>query len=220
MGGSETSGSGLTSRILPVTDPLHHSRSGAAADGSGRSGADNLLGRPTREVHVDTRRGGSATVDGWRSQWDCRRRRSRRPPAATVTFDAFVAARSPALLRSAYLLTGDPALAEDLLQTSWSKVWPRWDRLVGQATRSPMSAGCSTPRTRRGGDGSGPLSTRRPISLMWWAPTITRSPRSAGQLLDALATLPRGQRAVVVLGTSTTAPRPRPQRRSAARSAP
>ena len=33
-------------------------------------------------------------------------------------FDEFVATRSPALLRTAYLLTGDHGLAEDLLQTA------------------------------------------------------------------------------------------------------
>ena len=33
-------------------------------------------------------------------------------------FTAFVAARSPALLRTAYLLTGSDAAAEDLLQTA------------------------------------------------------------------------------------------------------
>src|SRR5690242_13831655 len=43
---------------------------------------------------------------------------------------AFVASRSPALLRSAYLLTGDAALAEDLVQTALAKVAPRWGRVV------------------------------------------------------------------------------------------
>jgi len=32
-------------------------------------------------------------------------------------YDSFVRARTPALLRSAYLLTGDQHLAEDLVQT-------------------------------------------------------------------------------------------------------
>jgi hypothetical protein len=42
-------------------------------------------------------------------------------PEDAVTFDEFVAARSPALLRTAYLLTHDHALAEDLLQTALTK---------------------------------------------------------------------------------------------------
>ncbi|HVB28002.1 MAG TPA: SigE family RNA polymerase sigma factor [Mycobacteriales bacterium] len=44
-------------------------------------------------------------------------------------FRDFVAARSPALLRTAWLLTGDWARAEDLVQTALAKVWPRWDTI-------------------------------------------------------------------------------------------
>ena len=40
---------------------------------------------------------------------------------ATSGFDAFVAARSATLLRTAYLLTRDVPLAEDLLQTTRTK---------------------------------------------------------------------------------------------------
>jgi len=43
---------------------------------------------------------------------------------ASVDFDEFVAARSTRLLRTAYLLTHDHALAEDLLQTAPSR--PRY----------------------------------------------------------------------------------------------
>ena len=45
-------------------------------------------------------------------------------------FDAFVAARGPALLRSAYLLTGDRQLAEDVVQEALSRVIGRWGRLM------------------------------------------------------------------------------------------
>ncbi|GIF64872.1 hypothetical protein Ais01nite_29070 [Asanoa ishikariensis] len=44
-------------------------------------------------------------------------------------FREFVAARSPALLRTAYLLTGDWATAEDLLQTALTKIYLAWRRL-------------------------------------------------------------------------------------------
>jgi RNA polymerase sigma-70 factor (sigma-E family) len=47
-----------------------------------------------------------------------------------VTFEAFVAGRGAALQRTAYLLTGDWALAEDLLQTSLARAYPRWNRIV------------------------------------------------------------------------------------------
>jgi RNA polymerase sigma-70 factor (sigma-E family) len=45
-------------------------------------------------------------------------------------FDEFIRMRSPALLRSAWLLTGDAGRAEDLLQTALARVWPRWARVV------------------------------------------------------------------------------------------
>ncbi|MGW4897409.1 SigE family RNA polymerase sigma factor [Kitasatospora sp. NPDC004240] len=48
---------------------------------------------------------------------------------ATRDFEEFVAARSPRLLRMAWLLTGDPHLAEDLLQTALARVWPKWDKI-------------------------------------------------------------------------------------------
>ena len=41
-------------------------------------------------------------------------------------FRGFVAARGPALLRTAYLLTGDQQLAEDLVQTSLEKAVTAW----------------------------------------------------------------------------------------------
>jgi DNA-directed RNA polymerase specialized sigma24 family protein len=47
-------------------------------------------------------------------------------------FDEFVAARSGRLLRTAYLLTGDSGLAEDLLQTTLTKAWFAWRRIDGE----------------------------------------------------------------------------------------
>jgi RNA polymerase sigma-70 factor (sigma-E family) len=51
-------------------------------------------------------------------------------PAEPAEFAEFVAQRSAALLRVAWLLTGDSGRAEDLLQTTLAKVWPRWHRIV------------------------------------------------------------------------------------------
>lgn len=45
-------------------------------------------------------------------------------------FAQFVADRSPRLLRTAWLLTGDAGRAEDLLQTALAVVWPKWSRIV------------------------------------------------------------------------------------------
>ena len=44
-------------------------------------------------------------------------------------FEEFVVARRPALLRTAYLLTGDPDDAEDLVQSTLIKVVPKWSRI-------------------------------------------------------------------------------------------
>ena len=44
-------------------------------------------------------------------------------------FAQFVEARERALQRTAYLLTSDWALAEDLVQTALARTWPRWERI-------------------------------------------------------------------------------------------
>jgi RNA polymerase sigma-70 factor (sigma-E family) len=44
-------------------------------------------------------------------------------------FADFVVARERALQRTAWLLTGDWALAEDLVQTALVRSWPRWERI-------------------------------------------------------------------------------------------
>jgi RNA polymerase sigma-70 factor (sigma-E family) len=46
-------------------------------------------------------------------------------------FREFVVARTPALSRTAYLLTGDAHLAEDLVQTALFKAAKSWDRIQG-----------------------------------------------------------------------------------------
>jgi RNA polymerase sigma-70 factor (sigma-E family) len=44
-------------------------------------------------------------------------------------FAAYMAARQPSLLRTAYLLTGDRHTAEDLVQTAFAKLYLSWDRV-------------------------------------------------------------------------------------------
>jgi RNA polymerase sigma-70 factor (sigma-E family) len=46
-------------------------------------------------------------------------------------FGSFVVARTPALSRTAYLLTGDAHLAEDLVQTALFKAARSWHRING-----------------------------------------------------------------------------------------
>ncbi len=45
-------------------------------------------------------------------------------------FQAYVVARQGDLLRLARMLTGDWASAQDLVQISLERVWPRWRRIV------------------------------------------------------------------------------------------
>ena len=47
-------------------------------------------------------------------------------------FAEFVAARSSALIRTAYLLTRDHHLAEDLVQTALFKAAMAWERIEGE----------------------------------------------------------------------------------------
>ncbi|WBB94314.1 SigE family RNA polymerase sigma factor [Verrucosispora sp. WMMC514] len=54
-------------------------------------------------------------------------------------FRDFVAARSGALLRTAYLLTGDWGTAEDLLQTALTKTYLAWKRLGGIEAIEPYT---------------------------------------------------------------------------------
>ena len=112
-------------------------------------------------------------------------------------FATWVDARRGALWRSAWLLTGDTHRAEDLVQTALAKVWPRWSRV--------LAGGDPEPYVRR---------VMYTTYVTWWRrrwnaeePTVIRSDAATPEqdvdlqrdLARALATLPRGQRAVVVL---------------------
>ena len=50
-------------------------------------------------------------------------------PDEAGDFAEFVGARERALQRTAWLLTGEWALAEDLVQTALARTWLRWDRI-------------------------------------------------------------------------------------------
>ena len=57
-------------------------------------------------------------------------------------FRGFVTARGPSLLRTAYLLTGDQQLAEDLVQTALEKAVQHWGSI-----REPAAAEAYVRRT-------------------------------------------------------------------------
>lgn len=52
-------------------------------------------------------------------------------------FDEFVATRGPALMRTASLLTGNTAAAEDALQEALARVAMRWPKVVGGGAPEP-----------------------------------------------------------------------------------
>jgi len=114
--------------------------------------------------------------------------------AGEVTFDEFVAARSRALLRTAYLLTHDHTLAEDLLQTSLAKAWFAWKRIDGAPEPYVRKILVNTYASwwRRKWNGEQPSAD------------LPEQPTSEGgsettDLWTAMERLPRRMRAVVVL---------------------
>lgn len=52
-----------------------------------------------------------------------------RSAARDAEFAAYMSARQPALLRTAYLLTGDTHAAEDVVQTALAKLYLAWDKV-------------------------------------------------------------------------------------------
>ena len=116
----------------------------------------------------------------------------------SVGFEDFVAARSTALLRTAYLLTRDHALAEDLLQTALAKAWFSWDRIDG--TPEPyvrkILVNTYTSWWRRKWNGEHPTEDLPETSS---ASDATDQAGSSHDLWQALGRLPKRQRAVVVL---------------------
>jgi RNA polymerase sigma-70 factor (sigma-E family) len=114
------------------------------------------------------------------------------------SFEDFVVARSRHLQRTAYLLTRDHHLAQDLVQTTYAKVWPAWSRIGGddpEAYVRRVMVNTYTSWWRR----------------KWRGETPTEELPEAGRLGEqgriddraglwaALGRLPARQRAVVVL---------------------
>jgi RNA polymerase sigma-70 factor (sigma-E family) len=122
------------------------------------------------------------------------------------SFETYVASRGGALWRTAWLLVGDAQGAEDLVQAALAKCWPRWDDL-----REPAAAHAYVRRAM--------MTTYTDWRRRRWTGEVPSDsppePSAAGpgtrtlgvevdvdlrqDVLRALATLPRGQRAVVVL---------------------
>jgi RNA polymerase sigma-70 factor (sigma-E family) len=112
-------------------------------------------------------------------------------------FAEFVAARSPALLRTAYLLTGDWASAEDLLQTALATCWRRWNRLSDHPEPYVRKAMLTTFLSWRRRRWTGEVPTGELPERGYADGTTEVDERDA--VWSALRRLPKRQRAVVVL---------------------
>lgn len=115
-------------------------------------------------------------------------------------FEVFVATRSAALMRTAYLLTGSQADAEDLLQTTLAKVFLSWARIEDKgavdayARRTMTTTQISFWRRRKVDE----VTTDR-LPERAAAEPSSASPDLEDDLFQALLALPKRQRAVVVL---------------------
>ena len=116
-----------------------------------------------------------------------------------AAFRALVATRGDSLARTAYLLTGDWARAEDLVQSALATTWSHWRSLRDPAAAEAYARRCmarlATSWWRRRWRGEVPTAElpeaagRSPYDDVDVATTVTA----------ALATLSARQRAVVVL---------------------
>ncbi|MBT2449867.1 SigE family RNA polymerase sigma factor [Streptomyces sp. ISL-43] len=115
-------------------------------------------------------------------------------------FHSFVAARWSHLVRTAYLLTGDPHDAEDVTQTALAKAYRSWRRVSRmdspEAYVRRMLVTCNSDRFRKRRvaerlTASVPDTSAGDNAVAW------ADERSV--LMEALAQLPARQRAVVVM---------------------
>jgi RNA polymerase sigma-70 factor (sigma-E family) len=117
---------------------------------------------------------------------------------AVDDFAQYVTAAWARLLRSAWLLTGDWHLAEDLLQTVLARAYGRWDRLRSGSPDAYLRAMLATTyltwrRRRWRGELPSPAPAEQPGTDPHARVDLQES------LRRALAALPRQQRAVLML---------------------
>lgn len=113
-------------------------------------------------------------------------------------FEAFVAARSPQLLRTAYLLTRDRGLSEDLVQTALAKAWFAWGRIEGQPDAYVRRIIVNTYASWWRRKWNGEIATEE-LPEAGHPDAGARHVDERADLWTALGRLPKRQRAVVVL---------------------
>ncbi len=112
-------------------------------------------------------------------------------------FDEFVRTRATALLRVAYLLTGDRHAAEDLLQDVLERVYVRWPRIDGppEAYARQALVNASANRWRRRGRRPETGLAHHDVPL----PDHSHAVADRDAVATALRALAPRQRAAVVL---------------------
>jgi RNA polymerase sigma-70 factor (sigma-E family) len=112
-------------------------------------------------------------------------------------FEEFATARTPELLRAAWLLTGDRYAAEDLVQDTLARVYSRWSRV--RRADNPV-AYARTVLTRLFIDGRRRRrSGEYPVADVPETPSTDPDADLRRTLVDAMARLGETDRAVVVL---------------------
>jgi RNA polymerase sigma-70 factor (sigma-E family) len=115
-------------------------------------------------------------------------------------FESFVRRNTSALLRTAFLLTGNHHRAEELLQDTLTHLYPRWSQV--QAADLPLAYVRRVLANRFVSAGR-PKSSREVV--LWELPDgwdgtdFTESDASRRQLWELLGGLPERQRAAIVL---------------------
>jgi RNA polymerase sigma-70 factor (sigma-E family) len=115
-----------------------------------------------------------------------------------ASFAEFVGLRGQALQRTAYLLTSDWALAEDLVQTALARAYPRWNRIVAddpEAYVRRIVVNTWSSWWRRRWRGEVPTETLPEQAV----PDVYDGSDRRDALRAALDRLPKRQRAIVVL---------------------
>jgi RNA polymerase sigma-70 factor (sigma-E family) len=120
----------------------------------------------------------------------------------TATFDDYVVARGQALLRLAWLLARDEHLAQDVVQEVLAKASTRWSRIERAGSpdayvRKMVVNELLSWRRRRHDIPSDNLAERPAAGSYGGDPAGDHADRD--EVLGLLATLPRQQRAVLVL---------------------
>src|SRR5688500_11911556 len=117
--------------------------------------------------------------------------------ADALTFEEFVATRSPAFLRLAYGLTRNHAHAEDLLQTALARTWPAWKKISGDPEPYVRRVLVNTHNSWWRRRWNGERATEDLPETTTGHPQSTVDDRD--EVWRALARLPKRQRAVLVL---------------------